>query len=153
MTEETPKETTEQHEQSLLVPSFGLELLRDELIPELLGDEAGHILYWAGKSMARKYPLEDFDAIAAFFQKASWGDLSIIKEKKEELQLLLTGEFVNHRYEVENEPTFKLEAGFIAEQLQLQHNLYTESYDELDIRKRQAKIVVKWDRKEIVASE
>lgn len=66
---------------------------------------------------------------------------------------MLTGEFVNHRYEVENEPTFKLEAGFIAEQLQLQRNLYTESYDELDIRKRQAKIVVKWDRKEIVASE
>lgn len=75
MTEETPKETTEQHEQSLLVPSFGLELLRDELIPELLGDEAGHILYWAGKSMARKYPLEDFDAIAAFFSKSIMGRL------------------------------------------------------------------------------
>ncbi|HBL8260157.1 TPA: DUF2507 domain-containing protein, partial [Listeria monocytogenes] len=36
------------HEEKALVPSFGLDLLRDYLIPELLGDEAPHIMYWAG---------------------------------------------------------------------------------------------------------
>lgn len=147
------EEQAEQPKKSLLVPIFGLEVLRDDLIPELLGDEAGHILYWAGKSIARKYPLENFEGITDFFQKTSWGDLTIVKEKKEELQLLLTGEAISHRFEVEKEPTFKLEAGFIAEQFQMQKNYYTESYDELDSRKKQAKIIVKWDRKEVVTSE
>lgn len=46
------------HEEKALVPSFGLDLLRDYLIPELLGDEAPHIMYWAGKDLARKFPLD-----------------------------------------------------------------------------------------------
>ncbi|MBC6153458.1 DUF2507 domain-containing protein, partial [Listeria booriae] len=33
------------HEEHILVPSFGLDLLRNYLIPEILGDEAPHIMY------------------------------------------------------------------------------------------------------------
>ncbi|MBC9884011.1 DUF2507 domain-containing protein, partial [Bradyrhizobium sp. INPA01-394B] len=43
--------------------------------------------------------------------------------------------------------------GFIAEQLQSQKKLYTESYYEIDKRKKQVTIIVKWDRKETIDNE
>lgn len=49
--------------------------------------------------------------------------------------------------------TFKLEAGFIAEQIQHQKKLYSESYEEVDKRKKTVKIIVKWDRKESVSDD
>ncbi|WP_271001136.1 YslB family protein [Listeria seeligeri] len=141
------------HEEHILVPSFGLDLLRNYLIPEILGDEAPHIMYWAGKDLARKFPLDSFEAIIDFFEKASWGKLSMLKEKKDELRLLLEGEMVDSRFLSQENPTFKLEAGFIAEQLQSQKELYTESYDEIDKRKKQVTIIVKWDHKETIDNE
>ncbi|PZF88346.1 DUF2507 domain-containing protein [Listeria ivanovii] len=141
------------HEEHVLVPSFGLDLLRDYLIPEILGDEAPHIMYWAGKDLARKFPLDSLEAIIYFFEKASWGRLSTLKEKKDELRLLLEGEMVESRFRSQENPTFKLEAGFIAEQIQAQKEFYTESYDEIDKRKKQVTIIVKWDRKETIANE
>lgn len=76
-----------------------------------------------------------------------------MKEKKDEMRLLLEGETVGARFRTQEEPTFKLEAGFIAEQLQSQKKLYTESYDEIDKRKKQVTIIVKWDRKETIDNE
>ncbi|EIP2462061.1 YslB family protein [Listeria innocua] len=141
------------YEEKALVPSFGLDVLRDYLIPEILGDEAPHIMYWAGKDLARKFPLESMEEIREFFEEASFGTLSILKEKKDELRLLLEGNMVVSRFRTQENPTFKLEAGFIAEQLQTQKKLYTESYDEIDKRKKQVTIIVKWDRKETIDNE
>lgn len=76
-----------------------------------------------------------------------------MKEKKDEMRLLLEGEMVAARFRTQEEPTFKLEAGFIAEQMQSQKKLYTESYDEIDKRKKQVTIIVKWDRKETIDNE
>ncbi|EMG27494.1 hypothetical protein LFLEISCH_10664 [Listeria fleischmannii subsp. fleischmannii LU2006-1] len=67
MTEDIQKEKTEETAQ---IPSFGLEILRDYLIPELLGEEAPHILYWAGKDLARKFPLESLEEINSFFKRS-----------------------------------------------------------------------------------
>lgn len=50
-----------------MIPVFGYELIRDTLLPNVLGEEAPHILYWAGKELARKYPLETLDELADFF--------------------------------------------------------------------------------------
>lgn len=141
------------HSERVLIPSFGLDLLRDYLIPEILGDEAPHIMYWAGKDLARKFPLNSLEAVIDFFEKASWGKLSIVKEKKDELRLLLEGDVIAVRFDSQENPTFKLEAGFIAEQLQAQKEFYTESYDEMDNRKKQVMIIVKWDRKETIDND
>ncbi|KMT61001.1 hypothetical protein X560_0421 [Listeria fleischmannii 1991] len=145
MTEDIQKEKTEETAQ---IPSFGLEILRDYLIPELLGEEAPHILYWAGKDLARKFPLESLEEINSFFKEASFGDLELIKEKKDELRLLLSGNQVLKRFSLEENPTFKLEAGFLAEQIQKQLGFYAEAYDEVNVRKKEAVLIVKWDRKE-----
>ncbi|WP_239254764.1 YslB family protein [Listeria ilorinensis] len=133
--------------------SFGYGLLRDYLLPDLLGDETPHILYWAGKDLARKFPLDTYQAIEQFFVQASFGELSMIKEKKDELRLLLSGEEVARRFDAQETPSFKLEAGFLAEQLQNQRRLYTEAYDEINQRKKEATLIIKWDRKESIDNE
>ncbi|MBC1499901.1 YslB family protein [Listeria weihenstephanensis] len=141
------------NEEVMMIPIFGYELIRDTLIPNVLGEETPHILYWAGKELARKYPLETMDELADFFEKASFGDLEVSSEKKDEMIISLSGELVALRLNNDANATFKLEAGFIAEQIQHQKRLYTESYEEVDKRKKVVKIIVKWDRKETVSDD
>ncbi|MBC1650828.1 YslB family protein [Listeria booriae] len=136
-----------------MIPVFGYELIRDTLVPNILGEETPHILYWAGKELARKYRLETMEDIVDFFKRASFGDLTVVGEKKDELQLLLSGEIVTSRLANDSEAIFKLEAGFVAEQIQYQRKLYTESYEEVDKRKKTVRIIVKWDRKEAVSDD
>ncbi|AQY50959.1 hypothetical protein PWEIH_12840 [Listeria weihenstephanensis FSL R9-0317] len=142
-----------ENEEVMMIPIFGYELIRDTLIPNVLGEETPHILYWAGKELARKYPLETMDELADFFEKASFGDLEVSSEKKDEMIISLSGELVALRLNNDANATFKLEAGFIAEQIQHQKRLYTESYEEVDKRKKVVKIIVKWDRKETVSDD
>ena len=40
------------------VNSFALSLLRDGLLVNLLQEDYPHILYWAGKEIARQFPTE-----------------------------------------------------------------------------------------------
>ena len=39
------------------VTSFGYELIRDHVLASILGKHEKDILYWAGKDLARKFPL------------------------------------------------------------------------------------------------
>lgn len=55
---------------------FSSELLRDALLPELLGKE-NNILYWSGKRLARIFPLAKDEDLPIFFEQAEWG-LSLI---------------------------------------------------------------------------
>ena len=57
----------------LTVPAFGYELIREDFIEEILGEDAPSILYWTGKQIARKYPLFSFDEIKEFFSKCRMG--------------------------------------------------------------------------------
>lgn len=66
---------------------FGYNLLRETLIPELLGSEESDILYWGGKRIARKYPAADIDEMIHFFQEAGWGHLEWTNDKKKRVNL------------------------------------------------------------------
>jgi hypothetical protein len=104
--------------------SFAYSLLRNDLLPELLGQEEETILYWAGKHLAKKYPLASNDEICDFFQKARWGTLSVVKEKPNTIVFEL----------VPPEPSpkhFKLEAGFLAEQFALMRERVTETFEQV----------------------
>ena len=46
------------------------QLYRDFLLPTILGDDDASILYWAGKRIARKYDLSDYDDLVEFFAEA-----------------------------------------------------------------------------------
>lgn len=131
-------------------PYFGYSLIRDVLLPDLLGNESHQILYWSGKVLARKYPLTQPEDLLSFFLKAGWGILTVTEEKRRELELVLSGDVVEKRLKDAPNASFHLEAGFIAEQIQLQKSCIAESFLELKGKQNKVLITVKWDKKDIV---
>lgn len=128
------------------IPDFGYILIRDILLPNLLGKETNFILYWAGKELARKFPLKNMEEIFDFFYKAGWGTLSILEKKKNEMKLELSSPMATKRLkEIEN-CSFQIEAGFLAQQIELQQNALTEAFEHP--KKHAGKVIftVKWER-------
>lgn len=137
-------------EQLLTIPmnAFAYELIREELLPDIIGKELDRILYWAGKNLARKYTLETFDDIIVFFQQAGWGDLSIVEQNRREMQLQLTSPLITERYKNKQNTTYQLEAGFLAQQTQQQRQVITEAYEDQKKRAEKVLFTVKWDAKD-----
>ena len=136
--------------ENIQMPAFGLELLREVLIPDILGQDYQHMLYWAGKGLARKYPVSSIEELSDFFQAAGWGQLTLLHNKKNEMEFELSGELISIRFSKSNEYTFQLEAGFIAEQLQMMNKHITETYEQLKKRANKVVFTVKWDSKDIL---
>lgn len=126
-------------------PLFGYELLRDYLVPSILGKHEEDILYWAGKDLARKFPCTDIPLIISFFKDAGWGDLTLEKEMKDGFVFSLTNEPELLKI---NERNFRLEAGFIAEQIQHFKGVLTECYEEKKEKQLEVIFTVKMDLKE-----
>lgn len=124
----------------------GLLLLRDQLLPNLLGEEHSAILYWAGKELARQHPLENEAATVQFFHTYGFGTLTQSSTKKQTIHYILSGDVVTSRLQTK-EPSFSLEAGFLAQQHQLQQNLYSEASFEIIPRKKLVHLVVQTDKK------
>ena len=70
-------DNTEMH-----IPIFGYELIRELVLNDILGKDSPHVLYWAGKQLARKFPLHNIDEIINFFSSACWGDLHWLSKPK-----------------------------------------------------------------------
>jgi len=130
----------------LTVPAFGYELIREELLQDLLGKNTSQLLYWAGKNLARKYPLETTEEITSFFTQAGWGELHLVSSKKAEMEWHLTGELISRRFVHKDEPSFQLEAGFLAQQIEQQQNKVTETYEQQKKRAQTVIFTVKWDK-------
>lgn len=129
-------------------PAFGLELLREVLLPDILGSDHPQMLYWAGKSLARKYPLATIEEISPFFATAGWGNLTLLDTKKNELEFELSGELISHRLKKTTDFSFQLEAGFLAEQLQTMNKYITETFEQVKKRANKVVFTVKWDQKD-----
>ncbi len=134
--------------ENLHVHAFSIEILRDVLLPDLLGKEQSSILYWAGKRLARKYPLEKVEDLFTFFQHAGWGELTKLKESKNEMVFELKSDYISKRFENHEQPSFQLEAGFLAEQIERMHQCVTETYEEVKRRQKKVLFTVKWDVKD-----
>jgi predicted hydrocarbon binding protein len=116
--------------QELQVPALGSELIRQVILPELLGEDNSFVQYYLGKTLARKFPLHTIDEIIAFFNKAGFGTLELIKEKKNEYIFHLSGDIINQRFQYKETPLYRLEAGFLAEQLSHIDQRSYECWDE-----------------------
>lgn len=134
-------------------PFFGQTLVRDVLIPNLLGSQTNEILYWAGKEMARQYPLCSIEDTILFFERAGFGNLELQKRDKHTIVYRLTGTFVESRLNVVDDLSFNLETGFLAEQIQQQESIYTEAFYELQPKKQAVTITLKQDTKEMESLE
>ncbi|MFD2705226.1 DUF2507 domain-containing protein [Salibacterium lacus] len=100
---------------------FNYTLLRETLLPALLGTEEPDILYWGGRRIAREYRKETTEEIQTFFQEAGWGELTLTSEKRKEMEfeMPLTRE--------EKHLDRHLEAGFLAEQMEHLKNTSAET--------------------------
>ena len=125
---------------------FGYELLRDHVLPNILGPHENDILYWSGKEIARKFPVFSVDELPSFFTEAGWGVLTIDKILKTEVFYTLKQD--RKLLNIESR-TFNLEAGFIAEQYQKINGLLTECFGEIQEKRTDPHVQfhVKWDSK------
>ncbi|MGN7476858.1 YslB family protein [Solibacillus silvestris] len=128
------------------IPTFGYEIIRDHLLPSILGKHEEDVLYWAGKEIARKFPLFSMDELPSFFAEAGWGQLIPEKETKDELHYILAAT-EEGSLNIEQR-CFRIEAGFLAEQKQKQLGYLTECYEEKFEKKNYVKFTLKWDLKE-----
>ncbi|TWT09375.1 DUF2507 domain-containing protein [Planomicrobium sp. CPCC 101079] len=122
---------------------FGYEVIRDYLLPEILGPHETEILYWAGKSIARKFPLYSMEEAPDFFSSASFGELTLEKASKDETIYTLIPSKIENR-------CFKLEAGFLAQQKQKLDGFLTEAHEEVFQKKNLVRITLKTDLRERV---
>jgi predicted hydrocarbon binding protein len=141
------KETT-QFDDSRSVSIFGYELIREFVLPEILGKDTPEILYWAGKRLARKYPLNSFDEVIDFFSKASWGHLEVKAERKDEIEFELMSPLFVSRVKSKAEHFFQIEAGFLAQQIELQKQVIAETFEHPVKKENKVKFTVKWDKKD-----
>ncbi|MEC0493461.1 YslB family protein [Bacillus glycinifermentans] len=132
----------------LEVSAYAYELIREVVLPDMLGQDYADMMYWAGKNLARKFPLESWEDIPAFFHDAGWGTLTMVHSKKQELEFELEGPLVSNRLKFQKEPCFQLEAGFIAEQIQQMNEHIAESYEQVKKRAGKVALTVKWDLKD-----
>ena len=125
---------------------FGYEILRDHVLPSILGPHEGDILYWSGKEIARKFPIFSVDELPSFFTEAGWGVLRLEKENKNEAFYTLMDD---QEYTNSQKRSFQLESGFIAEQFQKINGVLTECFGEVQTNRKDAQIQfhVKWDLK------
>ncbi|WP_241494416.1 YslB family protein [Bacillus coahuilensis] len=130
--------------------SFGYELIRDFIMPELLGKHTPELLYWMGKHVARKFPLATFEEVAEFFKEANWGELQIVEDRRSFKIYQLSGPIVERRLQMYSEPSFKLEAGFLAEQYQQHHSVLTECFEQIKKRSEQIHFTVQWDKHDTI---
>ncbi|WP_040286252.1 YslB family protein [Sporosarcina koreensis] len=120
---------------------FGYELLRDHVIPDILGKHEDDILYWAGKEIARKFPVFSVDEVPQFFKEAGWGTLVRVSSGKEEIDYELTDRLESPA----TEDAFSLESGFLAEQHQIANGCLTECYGSRDADTGRIVLQVRWD--------
>ena len=150
MNESTAVELNLQSDEPRNISQFGYELIREFVLPEILGKDAPEILYWAGKSLARKHPLNTFDDIIEFFTRASWGQLEIKKERKDEIEFELVSPLIVSRVKSKAEHYFQIEAGFLAEQIQHQKQVIAETFEHPVKKANKVQFTVKWDRKDSI---
>lgn len=123
--------------------SFGYNLLRDHLLPTLLGKHEDDILYWLGKDLARNFPIFSIDELPVFFEEAGWGRLTIEKQTKDEAHYQLKNSSVLQI----SGGSCSLEAGFLAEQYQKLNGFLTECFGEKKPQEDHISFIVKWDPK------
>lgn len=95
-----------------------------------------------------KIPARKSGRFIHLFQHAGWGELTKLKESKNEMVFELKSDYISKRFENHEQPSFQLEAGFLAEQIERMHQCVTETYEEVKRRQKKVLFTVKWDAKD-----
>lgn len=122
--------------------STGHDILRYIVLPDLLGSNSENLLYFSGRSLARKFEIDSIEDIFYFYQKVSWGNLELLKEKKSEHTYLLMSDEIVKRIQSDINVDFKLEAGFLAESIEMVTNRPCECFETINKRLFQVTFVI-----------
>jgi hypothetical protein len=124
-------------------PIFAIELLRDYVLTDLLGEDYAQVIYWSGKRVARKFPTMSNEELSAFFMEANWGQLTLLKERGSKFTFELLPPPAT---QAKTTGYFQLEAGFLAEQIAGRFQCVAEGY--ADPSRKSVQITVQLDRKD-----
>lgn len=110
----------------------GYDVLRYISLPELLGSEANTLLYFMGKNLARRLISHTLEDIYHIYDRLGWGRLELVKEQKKSLTFHLMADSVVHRLKAPINAEFRLEAGFLAESIQVVKGKPCECVEEIN---------------------
>lgn len=96
----------------------GYDVLRYIGLPEILGKESDTLLYFLGKSLARKIEIDSIESLVTIVEKLGWGRLELVKQKKKEYVFQLMDDSIVQKLKSSIETDFRLESGFISEAMQ-----------------------------------
>ena len=85
-----------------------------------------------------------------FFKEADWGERTIVGQKRREMKFELSGSLVAYRIKEAKNATYQLEAGFLAQQLEMQKKVITEAFEHPQKRSQKVEFTVKWDSKDTI---
>lgn len=96
-------------------------VIRDVLLPAILGDETDGISYWIGKDLARAFPVSSTEELCLLTEQLGLAHLTMKKSDHHQHLYLLDGPLVAERIAANHEETsFQLEAGFLAMETEFQ---------------------------------
>ncbi|WP_125709543.1 DUF2507 domain-containing protein [Lacticaseibacillus porcinae] len=127
-------------------PLFGQLMLRDLLLPDLLGKETESITYWAGRSLARRLPVSE-DDLTELFTRVGFGTLAPAASKRHQRVYTLSGTTVETRIANFDAPDFRIEAGFLAQSLQQELGCVVEAHETVDRHKKVVTLTAVIDEK------
>src|SRR5699024_805314 len=96
----------------------GQDILRYVNLPGFLGSEKETLLYYLGKNLARQLDITSLDDIFAVFKKLQWGQLDLVKDKRNQMLFHLMADTIVHKMQSSIPIDFQMEAGFLAESIQ-----------------------------------
>lgn len=128
--------------EELQTSGAGFDVLRYLALPDLLGNEAPTLLYFMGKNLARKFEINSIDDITYIFEMLGIGKMELVKEKKQEKIFHLLSDSVVLRLKGPLEADFRLEAGFLAEAVQMIDGIECECKEEINRRIHQIQFTV-----------
>ena len=106
---------------------FANASMRDVLLPLILGKETNGILYWIGKDLAREYPVATPEEITLLASQLGFGELTRTRQRGTSQNWTMKGDVIADRLDNEDNPSFTLEAGFLAQELEFQLSTNTEA--------------------------
>lgn len=120
----------------------GYDILRYVSLPDLFGAEAHTIFYFMGKDLARSLHISSAEELYYAADKLGWGRLELVKEKKNSLTFNLMADAVFHRLQASFNVDFRLEAGFIAEAIQMINGVECECNEKVNAKIHQVEFKV-----------
>ncbi len=107
---------------------LGAGTMRDVILPAILGKETDEMLYWIGKDLARVYPVATTEDLVYLTNQLDFGRLALRKKSNTSQIWRLSGVIVKERIQRDEEETsFGLECGFLAQEVEFQLGTVAEA--------------------------